>query len=77
MARVVSWNVHGFTIESHGNGLAYSVERDSDKVGFFLQGESADYWRAEYDAADSAPDPATLAQFLHQSISDYSQGPDF
>lgn len=63
----VSWTVHGFTITSWGNGLAYTVEKDG--VDFYLQGEDASQWRDEYDAADERD---RLAIFLSDSMGDYA-----
>jgi len=71
MAKSV-WSVHGFTVQSLYNGLAYSVTRESDGLGFFLQGDDASAWRDQYNAADESDDESTLPAFLHQSISDYS-----
>lgn len=50
MRRVIIENTDLWTIESHGNGLAYSFFRKSDGKEAFLQGDDAAQWREEYDA---------------------------
>lgn len=68
--RCVHWEVHGYTIASYGNGLAYCVIRESDLAEYFLQGGDANNWRMEYDAADKAD---TLKAFLDQAMLDYAE----
>lgn len=41
-----------YQIISHGNGLAYDVIRLTDFASAFLQGDSADIFREQIDAAD-------------------------
>lgn len=51
--RVARWNDGAFGVTSYGNGLAYAVSGPDDR-SYFVQGDSASDWRAEYDAADAA-----------------------
>lgn len=71
MMRTVDWTISGINVQSHGNGLAYTVTRLATGENYYLQGEDADTWRAHYDSADESPDETFLAQWLHQSFTDY------
>lgn len=54
MRRVIIENTDAWTVESHGNGLAYSFYRKSDGREAFLQGDDATAWREQYDAMGEA-----------------------
>lgn len=67
-----TWQIHGFTVTSYGNGLSYAVSNDATGREFFLQGDDAAAWRDQYDACDESDDESLMAAFLHQSMFDYS-----
>lgn len=45
-----TWRDDGFAVTSYGNGLAYAVTAHDGRA-YFVQGDSAFAWRAEYDTA--------------------------
>lgn len=49
MKTVIIDQNEGYTIESHGNGLAYAITRESDGASVFIQGDDASMFRDEYD----------------------------
>lgn len=69
----VQWQIGPFTVVSYGNGLAYCVTGPGGR-SFYLQGDEASEWRAEYGAADSTE--AGPLQFLADSLADYGQAPE-
>ncbi len=49
MKRVVIYQTTEFIIVSHGNGLAYDMQRTATRESMFLRGDDATCFRAELD----------------------------
>ena len=54
MQRVTLENTDLYTIESYGNGFAYSFSYKPTGKETFLQGDDATQWREEYEAMQVA-----------------------
>jgi hypothetical protein len=49
MKKVIIDQGEGYTVESHGNGVAYLITRERDGAERFIQGDDATLFRDEYD----------------------------
>lgn len=70
---------HGYTIDSHGNGLAYAITKDATNESVFIQGDDATMWRAEYDDlwADTAKPNTRASRFTWAELLDQMCGAYF
>lgn len=66
------WMEGEFKIISYGNGTAYEVAT-VDGTSFFVQGEDAESWRADYDKACEL---GRVDAFMRTSMEEYGYQSD-
>jgi hypothetical protein len=74
MKSCIIHDLPGWRVTSWGNGLAYAIECKATGADYYVQGESADIWRDEFERLTTEAPALSFSDALRVLWSEYVEG---